>query len=314
MEVAYEILIDALKEYAAEIIATGLVFVTFWLWRRYKKKIISGMKFFVLFVLAVIVAVGVWFVAAYLGGAFVLGFGSGAVVAVVIWAVSRLRSRKSEESVTVAEETVAQERPAVDDKTEETQEYKFNDLLIKDVSIFVLPKIEYLIALIYERGGEFAIAGVKWRDTGIFSYNWVSDLSKMGEYFKVTRNQHNADYWRERSAEHGYASAQYYIVDDALDNLEYYKAYLWLYIGNLCESYFKGLNDEEKNIRKKILEGDSDTFNTFYYSYRKEYDVRDRLSESEKTAIEDEAKAKFEGIKKFWQIQVEAYKQEHPNG
>ena len=97
MEVAYEILIDALKKYAAEIIATGLVFVTFWLWRRYKKKIISGMKFFVLFVLAVIVAVGLWFVAAYLGGAFVLGFGSGALVAAVIWAVSRVRSRKSED-------------------------------------------------------------------------------------------------------------------------------------------------------------------------------------------------------------------------
>ena len=80
IEVAYEILIDGLKKYGAEIIGGGLFFVTLWLWRRYQKKIISGLKFMLLFVIAVIVATGLYALVSFLGGAFLLGFVSAGLI------------------------------------------------------------------------------------------------------------------------------------------------------------------------------------------------------------------------------------------
>ena len=98
MDAALEILTDALKKYAAEIIAAGLAFVTFRLWHNYRGKIISGIKFLMLFILALITGILIWLAARYPGGMFILGFGSAAIVGALMFTMNKFRSGKAREA------------------------------------------------------------------------------------------------------------------------------------------------------------------------------------------------------------------------
>ena len=262
MEVAYEILIDGLKKYGAEIIGGGLFFVTLWLWRRYQKKIISGLKFMLLFVIAVIVAIGLYAVVSFLGGAFLLGFVSAGMIGLVIWAVNMFKSEKPEE------------------------EYD----IIKGIPINELPLVEMLIANLFE-------GNVRWDNSSdIDIYNPFRDW-----------NRKEAIYWLERAAEHGYPKAQQDLIrkvyeysgsmrDDA-------KAYMWAYIGDLYEEYEKNLRVVDVDIRRtKIYKGASKYTLEFIHTS----DLQISLSKAQKEAAKEEAKARFEKMRKFMDAQIEA--------
>ena len=319
MEVAYEILIDGLKKYGAEIIGGGLFFVTLWLWRRYQKKIISGLKFMLLFVIAVIVAIGLYAVVSFLGGAFLLGFVSAGMIGLVIWAVNMFKSEKPAEVTLSAEDERTEEKPeettpTANDKPEEEampdegeQEIQPEEKepeeeydIIKGIPINELPLVEMLIANLFE-------GNVRWDNSSdIDIYNPFRDW-----------NRKEAIYWLERAAEHGYPKAQKDLIrkvygrsDSMRDDA---KAYMWAYIGNLYEDYEKNLRVVDVDIRRnKIYKGAGKY--TLEFIHTSDYQVsKVNLSESEKEAAKEEAKTKFEKIKKFMNAQIEAYKTEHPN-
>lgn len=344
MEIAYEILIDGLKKYGAEIIGGGLFFVTLWLWRRYQKKIISGMRFALLFVLAVIAAVGLYALVSFLGGAFMLGFGSAGMIGLVIWAVNRFRSGKPAEVTssikdekpeeenahvvqsnesTEAASSVEDEKiegnpkettPTENDKPEEEaipeeeeQEIKPEEKepeeeydIIRCVPIIELPLVEMLMANLFE-------GNVKWDNS--------SDINIDYSYYRQWRNR-RAIYWLERAAEHGYPKAQRDLIERVYGQYGYgsmhddAKAYMWAYIGDLYEEYEKNLRVVDMNIRRtKIYKGASKYVLEFIQTSN--LGVIVYLSAAEMEAAKEEAKARFEKMRRFMDAQIEAYKTEH---